>query len=232
MFLGNMRDASDASALHRLGVGYVLNVTAKPPAYALDPGINYKQLVASDNGLQNLRQFFDEAFDFIDEAKANSSGVLIHCQAGISRSPTIAVAYLMKQGPGMAMADAYKFVKTRRSIISPNLNFMGQLWEFEQGLLQESRKKKNNSSSTESVSSGSSDPDQEEEDSNSSHSSLEETCSAPPMPMPPAATTKNSLAHVIEDACQHVAAAAAANPDPSWSDKVNQATRSYETGSL
>jgi hypothetical protein len=34
----------------------------------------------------------------------------------------------------MAMSEAYKFVKTKRSIISPNLNFMGQLWEFEQGL--------------------------------------------------------------------------------------------------
>ena len=134
LYLGNMRDASDVGILHRLGVGYVLNVTSKPPGYAMEPGITYKQLVADDNGLQNLRQFFEEAFEFIDLAKSNSSGVLVHCQAGISRSPTIAVAYLMKHYP-MAMADAYKFVKTRRSIISPNLNFMGQLWEFEQGIL-------------------------------------------------------------------------------------------------
>merc|ERR1712141_744253 len=109
------------------------NVTSKPPSYQMDPGIIYKQLVADDNGLQNLRQFFEEAFEFIDLAKSNNSGVLVHCQAGISRSPTIAVAYLMKFYP-MAMSDAYKFVKTKRSIISPNLNFMGQLWEFEQVL--------------------------------------------------------------------------------------------------
>merc|ERR1719479_20247 len=133
LYLGNMKDASDVSILHRLGIGYVLNVTSKPPCYNMEPGITYKQLVADDNGLQNLRQFFEEAFEFIDLAKSNSSGVLVHCQAGISRSPTIAVAYLMKYYP-MAMADAYKFVKSRRSIISPNLNFMGQLWEFEQGL--------------------------------------------------------------------------------------------------
>merc|ERR1719150_1271905 len=133
LFLGNMKDASDVAILHGLGVGYVLNVTSKPPSYKMDPGIIYKQLVADDNGLQNLKQFFEEAFEFIDLAKSNSSGVLIHCQAGISRSPTIAVAYLMKYYP-MAMSDAYKFVKTKRSIISPNLNFMGQLWEFEQGL--------------------------------------------------------------------------------------------------
>lgn len=133
LYLGNMKDASDASILHRLGIGYVLNVTSKPPSYKIEPGITYKQLVADDNGFQNLRQFFEEAFEFIDLAKSNSSGVLVHCQAGISRSPTIAVAYLMKYYP-MAMSDAYKFVKTKRSIISPNLNFMGQLWEFEQGL--------------------------------------------------------------------------------------------------
>ena len=157
LFLGNMRDAADVGVLRRLGVKFVLNVTAKPPAYAFEPGIVYKQLEAADNGiqvgflthfrhgavalircflLQNLRQFFEEAFAFIDLARQNDSGVLIHCHAGVSRSPTIAVAYLMKRYP-MAMAEAYKFVKTRRSIISPNLNFMGQLWEFEQGLRHE-----------------------------------------------------------------------------------------------
>ncbi|XP_040583229.1 dual specificity protein phosphatase 10 [Lepeophtheirus salmonis] len=138
MYLGNMRDASDVSVLHSLGIGYVLNVTSKPPGYTMDPSITYKQLRAADNGFQNLHQFFEEAFEFIDLAKINSSGVLIHCQAGVSRSPTIAVAYLMKYY-AMAMAEAYKFVKTRRSIISPNLNFMGQLWEFEQGLISNNK---------------------------------------------------------------------------------------------
>ena len=167
-----MRDASDASSLHRLGVGYVLNVTAKPPSYAMDSGINYKQLLASDNGVQNLRQFFEEAFEFIDEARANLSSVLVHCQAGISRSPTIAVAYLMKHYPGMAMAEAYKFVKTRRSIISPNLNFMGQLWEYEQGLLKDKQVNSDESMSTEGSESG----------STSSGDSLDSCASAPTLP--------------------------------------------------
>lgn len=138
LYLGNMRDASDMASLSRLNIRYVLNVTAKPPSYHLPPGFHYKHLEAADNGLQNLRQFFEEAFGFIDEAKKAGAGVLVHCQAGISRSPTIAVAYLMKHYP-MAMADAYKFVKTKRSIISPNLNFMGQLWEFEQVLNNEAK---------------------------------------------------------------------------------------------
>jgi len=139
LYLGNMRDASDVTSLSRLNIRYVLNVTAKPPSYHLPPGFHYKHLEAADNGLQNLRQFFEEAFNFIDEAKKAGAGVLVHCQAGISRSPTIAVAYLMKNNYPMAMSDAYKFVKTKRSIISPNLNFMGQLWEFEQVLNDEAK---------------------------------------------------------------------------------------------
>lgn len=133
LYLGNLKDASDLEALERLGVDHVLNVTSVEPSYATSPRIIYKQLVAHDNGYQNLKQYFDEAFDFIDSARLGGGAVLIHCQAGVSRSPTIAVAYLIKHSP-MSMVEAYKFVKSRRQIISPNLNFMGQLLELEQSL--------------------------------------------------------------------------------------------------
>merc|ERR1719411_1624038 len=133
LYLGNMRDASNVAILGRLNIRYILNVTAKPRTDPLPARFQYKHLEAADNGFQNLRQFFEEAVAFIDEAKKANTGVLVHCQAGISRSPTIAIAYLMKNYL-MPMAEAYKFVKTKRSIISPNLNFMGQLWEFEQVL--------------------------------------------------------------------------------------------------
>jgi dual specificity MAP kinase phosphatase len=133
LWLGNMKDASDVDSLCRLGVDHVLNVTATSPTYQMSSKVTYKQLHAADNGYQNLKQYFDEAFEFIDMARSRGGAVLIHCQAGVSRSPTIAVAYLIKHFP-MSMVEAYKFVKSRRPIISPNLNFMGQLLEFEQGI--------------------------------------------------------------------------------------------------
>ena len=133
LYVGNMKDASDPAVLKRLGIDHVLNVTTTAPSYESATDITYKQLLAADNGYQNLKQYFTEAFEFIDLARQRGGAVLVHCQAGVSRSPTIAVAYLIKNFP-MSMVDAYRFVKTRRSIISPNLNFMGQLLEFEQAL--------------------------------------------------------------------------------------------------
>lgn len=72
-------------------------------------------------------------FSSTEEAYQSGQGVLVHCQAGVSRSATIVIAYLMKHTL-MTMTDAYKYVRSRRPVVSPNLNFMGQLLEFERDL--------------------------------------------------------------------------------------------------
>lgn len=133
LYLGNERDASDLQRLRMLDINYVLNVTSHLPGYSEEDGIIHKRLPATDSGHQNLKQYFEEAFEFIDEARRNNCNILVHCQAGISRSPTITIAYIMKHSL-MSYVDAYRFVKSKRPIISPNLNFMGQLVELEQSL--------------------------------------------------------------------------------------------------
>ena len=67
----------------------------------------------------------------IDQAKTNKCSVLIHCQGGVSRSPTVTIAYLMHVNK-QPFKEAYEFVKMKRPCIAPNLNFMGQLYEMDQ----------------------------------------------------------------------------------------------------
>uniref|UniRef100_T1ITQ4 Rhodanese domain-containing protein n=1 Tax=Strigamia maritima TaxID=126957 RepID=T1ITQ4_STRMM len=65
LFLGNERDAADLKGLLDLRITCILNVTAHLPGYHEEQGIKYKRLPASDSGHQNLKQYFDEAFEFI-----------------------------------------------------------------------------------------------------------------------------------------------------------------------
>ena len=62
--------------------------------------------------------------------RQSNGKVLVHCQAGVSRSATICLAYLMYHKE-LGLEQAYDFLKARRSVIAPNLNFMQQLLQFE-----------------------------------------------------------------------------------------------------
>jgi protein-tyrosine phosphatase len=131
LYLGNERDAANLQQLTEFGITHILNVTAHIPLHFEDNGILCKRLPASDSGSQNLKQYFDEAISFIEAARSSNGRVLVHCQAGVSRSPTITIAYIMAL-LGKSSNDAFEFVNNKRNIVSPNLNFMGQLFEFEQ----------------------------------------------------------------------------------------------------
>ena len=54
---------------------------------------------------------------------------LLHCQSGISRSATVAIAFLMKHR-GMSLMDAYAEVHRRRSCINPNDGFFRVLQAY------------------------------------------------------------------------------------------------------
>jgi protein-tyrosine phosphatase len=60
----------------------------------------------------------------------NSNRILIHCSLGISRSPTLAIMYIMRKFK-LGFEQAYEFLKFQRYAISPILSFICELEEFE-----------------------------------------------------------------------------------------------------
>lgn len=59
---------------------------------------------------------------------------MVHCLAGISRSVTVMLAYLMAHQQ-LSLNDAYTMVVKRKANIDPNFHFMQQLDSFEKQLL-------------------------------------------------------------------------------------------------
>lgn len=134
LFLGNAANSEDSESLSRHGIQYILNVTADLPNVFEDCGsMKYMQIPIADHWSQNLAKFFPKAIKFIDEGRDNSKGVLVHCLAGVSRSVTITVAYLMYK-LNLSLNDAFNLVRNRKSNIAPNFHFMEQLHNFEQEL--------------------------------------------------------------------------------------------------
>jgi protein-tyrosine phosphatase len=55
----------------------------------------------------------------------------VYCKSGMSRSGSIALAYLLAYRD-MTLIDALAFCRARRPIVSPNAGFMTQLAELEE----------------------------------------------------------------------------------------------------
>ncbi|KFV71499.1 Dual specificity protein phosphatase 6, partial [Dryobates pubescens] len=134
LYLGCAKDSTNLDVLEEFGIKYILNVTPNLPNLFENAGeFKYKQIPISDHWSQNLSQFFPEAISFIGELTALWQVLEFCLLAGISRSVTVTVAYLM-QKLNLSMNDAYDIVKMKKSNISPNFNFMGQLLDFERTL--------------------------------------------------------------------------------------------------
>eukprot|EP00112_Aurelia_sp_Birch-Aquarium-sp1_P021793 Seg595.1 transcript_id=Seg595.1/GoldUCD/mRNA.D3Y31 product="Dual specificity protein phosphatase 18" protein_id=Seg595.1/GoldUCD/D3Y31 len=93
-----------------------------------------EMLVAlSDMGQANIREYFDVASQKIDEVEKSKGATLVHCVAGISRSASLVLAFLMKYKK-MTLREAHRFLKSRRRIVRPNPGFWMQLIEYERQL--------------------------------------------------------------------------------------------------
>lgn len=52
---------------------------------------------------------YSSLFFLVDEARRHDAGVLVHCFAGISRSATVAIAYIMNHKK-CSLDEAYRLV--------------------------------------------------------------------------------------------------------------------------
>ncbi|KAJ8337276.1 hypothetical protein SKAU_G00384960 [Synaphobranchus kaupii] len=133
LYLGSQKDVLNKDLMAQNGITYVLNASNTCPKPDFISESHFMRIPVNDNYCEKLLPWLDKTNDFIDKAKVSNCRVIVHCLAGISRSATIAIAYIMKT-MGLSSDDAYRFVKDRRPSISPNFNFLGQLLEFEKGL--------------------------------------------------------------------------------------------------
>lgn len=130
LYLGDIFTAEKIEILKEKNISAVLTVASDTYLTFENTHVSeHKIIAAEDTFYFNLSRFFEEGYNFIEENRKKHN-ILVHCFAGVSRSATIVIAYLMKKNKWKFL-KSLKFVKDRRFVISPNEGFKKQLQEYE-----------------------------------------------------------------------------------------------------
>ncbi|XP_041353903.1 dual specificity protein phosphatase 14-like isoform X2 [Gigantopelta aegis] len=117
-----------------LSITHIINCTMDIPNLHV-PGVDCIQIHVDDLPSANLSLYFDSVSDKIAQIHQRGGKTLVHCVAGVSRSASLCIAYLMKYYH-KTLEDAYRHVKQKRSVIYPNFGFWRQLIDYERRLFR------------------------------------------------------------------------------------------------
>jgi protein-tyrosine phosphatase len=129
LWVGSSMNSKDMKLLQSLGITHILNATAEEEN-CFENKFVYHRVPLYDRTSERSLPFFEDAISFISSAHGANGVVLIHCQEGISRSPTLAMAYRMAKDH-VPLGECFKQMRKVRPEIEPNRAFLQDLREWE-----------------------------------------------------------------------------------------------------
>lgn len=132
LFLGPETAACDWSLLQSQGVTHVLVAGSELTPHF--PGqLVYLVLPLEDTVEQSLVMYLPQACEYIHQARMGGGRVLVHCRAGVSRSASIVLAYIM-QTHQLRLQTALTTIQAKRPCAHPNPRFLNELKRWENSL--------------------------------------------------------------------------------------------------
>jgi len=125
VFVGDVYAAHNTNELRKLNITHIVNMACGvTPAFP--DSFKYLHIPLLDCTSENISEHFHNTSAFIQNAIEGGGRVLVHCLKGISRSATIAAAYVVKSH-SVSPSEAVQMLRKFRPIIKPNSGFMMQL---------------------------------------------------------------------------------------------------------
>ncbi|SRR6266496_4374819 len=160
LFVGNEQDyeysVSDQSGwaivhackepYHRQALGYSGRGAPRDhPEYLVAPRGNrlILNMVDTDNPMFFDRRMISRALDFIDQQRADSLNVLVHCNQGESRGPSIALLYMaarLRVLPTASLETAEQEFRKLYLYYNPKMGIRGHLRQYWQQYCDEGKK--------------------------------------------------------------------------------------------
>ncbi len=128
LWVGSARDSRDLVQLRAAGIERIFGTLGpRLPGDYVD-SIEYGSTHFEDMEHEELSAHIDQCNDFLRASQKRPT--LVHCQAGMSRSPALVIAYLMMVH-GLTYFAALATVREKRSCVEPNYGFRVQLIELD-----------------------------------------------------------------------------------------------------
>ncbi|KAK4876147.1 hypothetical protein RN001_012569 [Aquatica leii] len=128
IYLGS-QDCCDSEVLHKFNIEFVLSLGIEPSS--LPSNVVHKFVKCLDIPETNIIEILNnECLNFITDATSCFKNILIHCNAGVSRSSSIVIGFLMLTNK-LSYTEAFSIVKSKRHCIRPNSGFEKQLRNLE-----------------------------------------------------------------------------------------------------
>lgn len=136
LYLSNVWAAKDRPTIDSVNIKRIVNLYKCDYKYDSDD-IKTMFIEMNDDSCQNLMPVICSVYPFIVDGLVNGENVLVHCYAGISRSVSIIIAFLMLHDPEWVdtirikpetdLDCLYRHIKSIKSDIEPNFGFVLQL---------------------------------------------------------------------------------------------------------
>ena len=135
LYLGSIGSASNLKELQNCKITHIV-CCARGIKNFFPNNFKYLNLDLLDSETVDIKKYFEESGKFINEAIKNNGNVLVHCHAGVSRSSTILIAYVMKY-QGMKFDKVLELLRSKREKVNPNEGFIKQLKEYEKEIFRQ-----------------------------------------------------------------------------------------------
>ena len=96
LYHGDLGHASNMQLLRSLDIRHIINTCDCPLPREIMDNLNVLWINIEDDFRTNVSRHFDETNKFLTSCEEKSEKVLVHCQAGVSRSSSVVLAYLIK----------------------------------------------------------------------------------------------------------------------------------------
>jgi len=126
VYLGGYQVAGDLACLQRHGITHIVNMAADVCDSSFPQHFSYLTYYLKDTNNEDISPLFYRTLDWMQSAVERGGRVLVHCREGVSRSATMAIAYLMWR-QGLSFEAAHEKLRRSRPICNPNTGFICQL---------------------------------------------------------------------------------------------------------